>query len=127
MLKYTFSLKVKGSDNEYAYSLNLTPNQENMPEQIFTPEIRENIRTNLQEQSLCAIRNSHLNKIITTWIQDIKEGYRDSTLTMSLPLLVEANLEQLNEQGNQEIPMIISPDLADIEPQLGMLPPLSFS
>jgi hypothetical protein len=28
--------------------------------------------------------------------------------------------------GNQEIPKIIDPDLSDIEPEFGMLPPLNF-
>lgn len=127
MIKYRFYLKIKNSNEEYTHALDLTPNQENMPEQIFTLEISESIRTNLQNKSSCAIKDTHLNKIIKTWIQDIKEGYRDSTLTLNIPLLSEANIDKLNEQGNQENPTIISPDITDIEPQLGMLPPLNFS
>ncbi|MDJ0676571.1 MAG: hypothetical protein QNJ36_14525 [Calothrix sp. MO_167.B42] len=127
MVKYIFSLKVKDSNDEYTYDLDLNPNQENNPEQIFTPEKRENIRIKLQNQSLCAIKDSHLNQIINTWIQDIKEGYRESTLTLNLRLLVESITENLNEPGNQENPTLVNPDLSDIEPQLGMLPPLNFS
>ncbi|QFS51399.1 hypothetical protein GXM_08893 [Nostoc sphaeroides CCNUC1] len=97
-----------------------------MPEQVFTPEIREHLRLSLQNKSLCAIKDNHLNQIIQTWIQDIKEGYRDSTLTLNLPLLIESNIDKLNEQGFQELPSVISPDLSNIEPQLGMLPPLNF-
>ncbi|MDJ0617949.1 MAG: hypothetical protein QNJ63_14595 [Calothrix sp. MO_192.B10] len=127
MVKYMFSLKVKDSNDEYTYDLDLNPNQENNPEQIFTPEKRENIRIKLQNQSLCAIKDSHLNQIINTWIQDIKEGYRESTLTLNLRLLVESITENLNEPGNQENPTLVNPDLSDMEPQLGMLPPLNFS
>ena len=127
MVKYRFSLKVKGDNNEYSYILDLAPNQENMPEQVFSSETRENIRLNLQTQTLCAIKDSHLNQIINTWIQDIKEGYQDSSLTLQLPLLIEAGIDQLNEQGNQENPALVNPDLSDIEPVLGMLPPLNFS
>jgi len=126
MVKYTFSLRIKGSDDQYIYSLDLKHTQENMPEQVFTSEIREHLRLSLQNKSLCAIKDNHLNQIIQTWIQDIKEGYRDSTLTLNLPLLIESNIDKLNEQGFQELPSVISPDLSNIEPQLGMLPPLNF-
>ncbi|MBD2456687.1 hypothetical protein H6G80_21730 [Nostoc sp. FACHB-87] len=126
MVKYSFFLKVKETNDEYIYALDLNDRQENFPEEIFTLEIRENLRTTLQNQSLCAIKDHHLNQIIRTWMQDIKEGYRDSNLTLNLPLLIESNLEQLNEQGNQEIPVIVSPNLSEIEPQIGMFPPLDF-
>ncbi|BAY80455.1 hypothetical protein NIES25_69430 (plasmid) [Nostoc linckia NIES-25] len=126
MVKYTFWLTVKGSDEQYMYSLDLNHSQENMPEKIFSSEIREHLRLSLQNKSLCAIKDNHLNQIIQTWIQDIKEGYRDSTLTLNLPLLIEVNIDKLNEQGFQELPFVISPDLSNIEPQLGMLPPLNF-
>ena len=127
MVKYSFSLKLKGTNDEYSYALDLTAQQENFPEKVFTQEIRESLRNTLQNKSSCAIKDNHLNQIIQTWIQDIREGYRDSNLTLNLPLLIESNLEQLNEQGNQDIPTIISPNLSDIEPQIGMFPPLNFS
>lgn len=126
MVEYVFSLKVKGSNDDYRYALDLNTNQENQPEQIFTKEIRETMRSSLQNQSLCVIKDNHLNQIIKTWIQDMKEGYRDSTITLDLPLIIESNVDHLNEQGNQDIPSLISPSLSDIEPQLGMLPPLNF-
>jgi len=127
MIKYSFSLKIKGAINEkYTYDLDLSSQDENYPENFFTQEIRENLRTTLQNKSLCAIKDNHLNQIIQTWIQDIREGYRNSNLTLNLPLLIESNIEQLNEQGNQDIPTIINPNLSDIEPQMGMLPPLDF-
>lgn len=126
MVKYSFSLRIKDNIDEYVYTLDLNYAQENSPERIFSPEIREDVRTNLQNKSLCAIKDNYLNQIIQTWIQDIKEGYRNSTLTLNLPLLIESNIDKLIEYGNQEIPSIISPNLSDIEPHTGMLPPLDF-
>lgn len=127
MVKYSFYLKVKASNDVHSYSLDLNQNQENVPEKVFTSQVRENIRLNLQNQSLCAIKDNHINQIVNTWIQDIKEGYRDSTLTLNLPLLIESGIEELNELVNQEIPALVNPDLSDIEPTFGMLPPLVFS
>lgn len=126
MVKYSFSLKLKGTYDEYTYALNLTYRQENFPEEIFTQEIRESLRTTLQNKSLCAIKEHHLNQIIQTWIQDIREGYRDSNLTLNLPLLIESSIEQLNESGNQDLPTVINPNLSEIEPIIGKFPPLNF-
>jgi len=127
MVKYTFGLKIKGSSDEYKYALTLTPSQENNPDQIFTQEIRQNMQNSLQKQSSCKINDNHLNQIIRTWIQDIKEGYRESVITLDLPLLMASNLDKLNESGNQELPALINPSLSGIEPSFGMLPPLIFS
>jgi hypothetical protein len=80
----------------------------------------------LQKLSLSAIKDHQLNNIIQTWIKDIREGYRFSSLTLNLRLLIEENIDQLQEMGNQEIPKIIDPDLSDLEPEFGMLPPLNF-
>lgn len=126
MVKYTFHLQAKDSAERYSYTLDLNPIQEDMPEQIFTPAIKEDIRTTLQNLSLSAIKDHQLNNIIQTWIEDIREGYRFSSLTLNLRLLIEENIDQLQEMGNQEIPKIIDPDLSDIEPEFGMLPPLNF-
>lgn len=127
MVNYTLGLKLKNSNEEYKYALLLTPQQENNPEQIFALDIRESMRKNLQMQSSCKINDFHLNQMIKTWIEDIKEGYRDSTITLDLPLLIAENISRLNETGNQEIPALIHPDLSSIEPCFGMLPPLIFS
>lgn len=71
------------------------------------------------------IKEQHLEHIIQVWIEDIKQGYRESKLTLYLPLLIESNIDQLQESGNQIIPQIVDPDLSGIEPSFGMLPPLS--
>ena len=63
MVKYTFNLKLKDSPEQYTYTLDLTPNQEDMPEQIFTPTIKEDIRTTLQKLSLSAIKDHQLNNM----------------------------------------------------------------
>lgn len=127
MTKYTLVLKIKDSQDEYKYALDLNSAQENNPEQIFKLEIRESIRNNLQKQSSCKISDSHLNRMVTNWIQDIKEGYRDSLIGLDLPSLLMANIANLQESGNQEIPALIEPNLSEIEPSVGMLPPLIFS
>ena len=127
MTKYTLTLKNKDSQDEYKYALDLNSTQENNPEQIFKLEIRENIRNTLQKQSSCKISDAHLNRMVTTWIQDIKEGYRDSLIQLDLPSLLLANIANLQETGNQEIPALIEPNMAEIEPTVGMLPPLIFS
>ena len=127
VVKYTIALKVKGSQNpneEYLYSLSLTSRQEDNPEAVFTPEIRESMRTNLQNQSQCKINDRHLNQIIQAWILDLKEGYRASAITLDLPTGI--NIPDLQETGNQELPGLIPPDFADIAPTWGMLPPLNF-
>ena len=126
MVKYTFYLKIQNSKEGYEYTLDLKPMQEDTPEQVFTPTLKENIRTTLQNLSLSAIKDQQLNDIIQTWIEDIKEGYRFSSLTLNLRLLIEENIDKLQEMGNQELPKIINPDISDIEPQFGMLPPLNF-
>ena len=129
MARYAVSLKLKDSADPkevYTYPLTLIPAQENNPEQIFTYEIREGLRKNLQQQSGCKINDNHLQQIINTWIEDIQEGYRDTLITLDLPPLIAANIEQIQETGNQELPQLIDPDLSEIEPILGMLPPLNF-
>lgn len=127
MTKYTLVLKITDSQDEYKYALDLNSAQENNPEQAFKLEIRESIRNNLQKQSSCKISDVHLNRMITTWIQDIKEGYRDSLIQLDLPSLLMTNIANLQETGNQEIPALFEPNLSDLEPCMGMLPPLIFS
>jgi hypothetical protein len=130
MIKYTLALKVKDSPNpneEYQYSLSLNLHQENNPDKIFTSEIRESMRTNLQNQSECEINDIHLNQIIKTWVEGIKEGYRiTTTLPLDLRPLIASKIDNLKETGNQEMPNPIPPELGDIAPIWGMLPPLNF-
>jgi hypothetical protein len=126
MVKYTFSLKIKDSNEEYKYVRDLQPSQENNPEKFLNSEIREHIRDTLQRQSSCKIDDRTLNRILKTWGQDIKEGYRDSSLTLDLPSAVDSHILLLNDSGNQQIPDLFKPDLSSVEPKIGSLPPLIF-
>ena len=127
MIAYDFFLYLQGSNIPYKYSLKFKPHEEDYPEQKFTPEIRESMRRDLQNQSSSKINDAHLNKMIETWIEDIKEGFRETTITMNLPSLLTDGLDRLQENGNQNLPAILPPDLAEIEPQFGCLPPLNFA
>ncbi len=124
MVIYKFFLKPKGSSDSYEYALDLNLAQEDNPVQIFNEEIRHSLKTTLEQKSLCTVRHHHLEKIIQVWIEDISEGYRDTYLTLELPLIIESQIEQLQDQGNRELPQLFPPDLKGIEPSFGMLPPL---
>jgi len=129
MVKYKISLKLKDSQDLkdiHDYILELTPQQENNPEQIFTQEIRQSMQTTLQKQSECEINSNQLNKIIEAWLEDIKEGYRASIITLDLRPLIAARINQLQESGNQSLPDLIYPNLSEVSPSWGMLPPLNF-
>ena len=128
MVEYRLVLKIQNTNEEYSYSLPLTPAQEDNPEIFFaSAEIRENMRNQLQKQSSYIINDNHLNQMIKTWIQDIKEGYRDSRSSLHLTLHLMQSIQSISDKGNQEISALIYPDLSEIEPSVGMLPPLNFS
>jgi hypothetical protein len=124
MVVYKFFLNLKNSPERYDYPLDLTADQENDPEAIFTKEIRQAIRKHFQARSSCSINDHRLNQIIAAWVEDIREGYRETVLTLDLPLLSESNLENIQDEGNQELPPLFTPDLGAIEPMEGMFPPL---
>ncbi|WP_013334916.1 hypothetical protein [Gloeothece verrucosa] len=124
MVVYKFFLQIEGATEEYSYVLDLNPNQEDNPEIIFTQEIKVGLQKKLQKESQCAISEKSVEKIIQTWIEDIKKGYRESSIMLNIPLLNEANVNQIKDQGEQTIPNFLEPDLSTIEPTMGMLPPL---
>ena len=126
MITYDFILYIRDSNQRGEYSLKLNANQEDYPESIFTPEIKNAMKRKLQQDTSSRINDVNLNKIITTWIQDIKEGFRQTSMTLDLPSLSSYEIELLEESGYQNLPDIIPPDLTDIEPQIGCLPPLNF-
>ncbi|MEA5470380.1 MULTISPECIES: hypothetical protein [unclassified Spirulina] len=129
MVKYKVSLKIKDDPDaqEYPYILDLNLNQENNPKQIFTAEISQRMREILQNKSGCKIDTTNINRIISAWVEDIQEGYRDTIVILDLPLLIAANIKNVCEGGNQEIPPLIPPDFGEIEPHVGAFPPLIFS
>ncbi|GGA26525.1 hypothetical protein CYANOKiyG1_42560 [Okeania sp. KiyG1] len=127
MVKYSLTLTNKNTNQISRYTLDLEQYYENQPASFFTPIVCNKIRNELQSKSSCHINDMYLQIIIKTWIQDIKEGYRDSNILLDLPKINHQNINSLKESGNQEIPQLIYPDLSDIEPKIGALPPLDFS
>lgn len=127
MVQYALILKLVDTQEEYRYTLELTRNQENKPEQIFTDEIKERMKTFFEKQSKCEVNQVNLKKMITRWQEDIAEGYKTTQISLNLPSIFISSLKQLQDEGNQEIPSLLPPDLTDIEPQGGALPDLIFS
>ncbi|NET41636.1 hypothetical protein [Okeania sp. SIO2B3] len=127
MVEYSLTLTNKNTNQISRYILDLEEYYENQPASFFTPIVCNKIRNELQSQGSCHINDMYLQIIIKTWIQDIKEGYRDSNVVLDLPQINHRNINSLKESGNQEIPQLIYPDLSDVEPQIGALPPLDFS
>jgi hypothetical protein len=126
MVKYKISMKLRGTNDDYQHILDLQRNEESNPDIAFTSARREQIRESLQQQSACKVDDRALNHIVKTWKEDIEMGFRDSAITLDLPLLIESQINDINEPGNQEIPDLVSPNLSGIEPKFGVLPPLIF-
>jgi len=124
MVTYKFSLNLRDSPEQYSFLLELTRTQENNPESIFTVIIRQAIRKKFQAESSCAVRDDHLDRIVSIWTEDIKRGYRESSIILDLSLLIDCNLERIKEAGNQDLPSLVPIDLLGIEPVGGVLPPL---
>lgn len=125
MVKYILQLKVEENSKPYQYALDLKITQENSPESIFTEEIRHSMKNTLEKQSGCKINTGHLNQIINTWSQEIKQGFRTTTITLKLPLAIMENLNQLQETGYQNKPELKEPPWEEIKPTEGILPPLT--
>ena len=127
MIQYSFSLIISGTNERYIYKLQLTPREEDYPEEVFTPTRCQQIQEQLEVESASKIDNSSLSRIVKTWVKDIREGYRESSITLDLPSLLEAQIMDLQDDGNQEIPPLFPPNLSEIEPQNGAFPPLIFN
>lgn len=127
MVKYSFDLTVKESNQTYVYEVDLQQFQEDAPRQFFTPVERQKIRDYFQQQSRRRIDDLALEQIIKAWIQDIRVGERVTRLSLKdLHPLPDTELDNLWENGNQELPELLRPDLSGIEPILSVLPPLDF-
>jgi hypothetical protein len=125
MVKYTLIITNKEDNQNYSYSLQLNQNQEDNPELIFNEEIISSMKVQLENQSSAIINEYQLQQIINSWIEDIKEGYRLTPITIKLKSMLDEKIKLLTDSGNQEIPDFIEPDLENIEPIGGVLPPLS--
>jgi hypothetical protein len=129
MVEYTLHLAIGNSEtnSSITHTLQLTPDLENSPDRLFDLPFSTKLRTVLQQKSNCAINNAQLDRIITTWREDIREGYRTTSLSLDLIPLEFENIHQLQDTGDRTVPPLLSPDLSEIEPQGGALPPLIFS
>jgi hypothetical protein len=129
MVEYTLHLAIRNSEtnNSITHTLKLPPDLENNPDRLFDLPFSTKLRAVLQQKSNCAINNAQLDRIITTWREDIREGYRTTSLSLDLPPLEFENIHQLQDTGDRTIPPLFPPDLSEIEPQGGALPPLTFS
>ncbi|AFZ50011.1 hypothetical protein [Dactylococcopsis salina] len=127
MVQYALILKLPETQQEYRYTLDLTRTQENKPEQIFTDEIKERMKTFFEKQTQCEVNQVNLKKMITRWQEDIAEGYKTTQINLNLPSIFISSLKQLQDEGNQEVPHLLPPDLTDIEPKGGAFPDLIFS
>jgi hypothetical protein len=127
MPQYKLILKIPDCDTPCSHEIDLLPSQEDRPERFFTQETQETIRSHLQRQSLCSINDTHLNRIIRRWMDDISEGYRASTIALDLPLLADVNIAQINDSGIHELPQLIPPGILEIDPTGGELPQLNFA
>lgn len=124
MVKYTITIINKEDNQNYSYSLQLNQNQEDNPQIIFSPEITISMQKQLETKSMTTFTEYQLQQIINTWIEDIKEGYRNTIITLKLKSILDENLKLLTDLGNQDIPDLIEPDLENIEPVGGVLPPI---
>jgi hypothetical protein len=125
MVKYTLTITNKEDNQSYSYSLQLNQTQEDNPEVIFNEEIISSMKIQLENQSSAIINKYQLQQMINSWIEDIKEGYRLTAITIKLKSMLDEKIKLLTDSGNQEIPDFIEPDLENIEPTGGVLPPLS--
>lgn len=129
MVLYRLTLKNKNTPDlpDVIHELDLSPSQEDNPEALFKGNAREELRQILQEQTAASITNASLQKIIDRWLDDIREGYRLTPLTLTLAPLEFDNLKNLKDQGNPTPPPFVPPDFSEISPQRGALPPLNFN
>ncbi|NES08467.1 MAG: hypothetical protein F6K22_40485 [Okeania sp. SIO2F4] len=127
MVQYSLNITQKNTNQQYRYTVDLEQYYEDEPTFFFTPIVCNKIKNELESQSKCQINDMHLKTIIKTWIQDIKEGYRDCSLILDLPVTNHENIHNITELGNQEIPPLIYPEISNLEPKIGALPPLDFS
>jgi hypothetical protein len=126
MVEYKLMLGIKNTLDQYTYEIRLRTEQRNNPLIVFTTQRRREMRQILESKSACRISDTNLECIIKTWLLDIQEDYRETLVVLDLPSLLLSNIGNLQEQGYQTMPEIRPPNITDIEPVLGMPPPLNF-
>lgn len=86
MPEYTLIVKIPNAGNkEISYSVKLTGSYEDYPEDYFLLEnSRSNICQALQTQSGRKLESQQLKWLINEWVHNIKEGRRNTNLSLEL-------------------------------------------
>lgn len=137
-LKYELSLSIKGtSAPEYQCEMMLDEAEESNKAQLerrFQQE-REKIRETLQRhvdryvKPPRGVGNDFLTDVLQAWMREIREGQFTTTITRDLPVMTNDEIDKLEDDGYRILPEdleFIPPDINDIEPTIGVLPPLNF-
>lgn len=137
-LKYELSLSIKGtSAPEYQCEMMLDEAEESNKAQLerrFQQE-REKIRKTLQRhvdryvKPPRGVGNDFLTDVLQAWMREIREGQFTTTITRDLPVMTNDEIDKLEDDGYRILPEdleFIPPDINDIEPTIGVLPPLNF-
>lgn len=130
MVNYTIQIKTDGQSQSQPIPHTIdvtTPNLENNPDRLFDAAFREELRATLQHKTSCSINDINLEKIVRTWLEDIREGYRLTNLVLDLPPLEFEKIHQLQDDGDRSVPPLFPPDFSNIAPQGGALPSLTFN
>jgi hypothetical protein len=137
-LKYELFLSIKGtSAPEYECEIMLDVEEESNKAKLelkFQQE-RDKIRETLQAyvdrhvEPPRGVGNEFLNDVLQAWMREIGEGQFTTILTRDLPVLTNDEIDKLEDDGYRVLPEaleFIPPDINDIEPTIGVLPPLDF-
>jgi hypothetical protein len=131
---YSLFLTIRGISQVCKCEINLAKEEEcdaTKLKQKLDQE-RESIGATLQQQAdrylqpPRRISSEFLDKLFKDWAREIGEGQFETMLTRDLPVMTNSDLDKLEENGYKEIPQFIPPDISDIEPIIGVLPPLDF-
>ena len=128
MVQYILNLATDDTPNpSYVnHQLDLTPAQEDDPDRLFDRAFQQKLRLILQDKTNCAINDTNLKTIVDAWLEDIREGYRLTSIAVNLMPLQFENIHRLNDPGERSPPDLFPPDLSTLAPQGGAFPPLLF-
>ncbi|MFN6478275.1 hypothetical protein [Nostoc sp. DedQUE07] len=87
MPEYTLVIKIPFAGNrEFLYGTILNGSHESYPEDYFrVKENRQNLSRAIETESSRKISTSQLDRIVSLWILDIKQGYRRTTVALDMP------------------------------------------
>ncbi|MEH1798993.1 MAG: hypothetical protein V7L13_07445 [Nostoc sp.] len=87
MPEYTLVIKIPFAGNrEFLYGAILSGSHEIYPEDYFrVKENRQNLTRAIEAESSRKITSSQLDRIVSLWIIDIKQGYRRTTVALDMP------------------------------------------